>query len=154
MSFAQAKQAVVEFIALDLSFYYTFFLVWNHWCFEGAKSGAGTGLTLSGDVISHTGVVFWNVIAHIADIWLIIWALWGEQVQSRVSQCSSVWHKLSLSLASSVCLSLSSSLTQEHTAVCQWLPNCSSPLLSVPLQNWKQDTAACLYFLWQIQWDH
>lgn len=49
------------------------------WCMVGP--------TLSGDVIGHAGVVLWNVIAHIADIWLIVWALWGEQVQSGVSQC-------------------------------------------------------------------
>jgi len=85
------------------------------WCSWWCRVGP----TLSGDVISHTGVVLWNVIAHIADIWLIVWALRGEKVQSGVSQ--RVPHKLWWG-------------QQAVVAVCQRLTNCSSRRLSVPLQ--------------------
>lgn len=45
----------------------------------------GIGPTLSGDVISHAGVVLGNVIAHIADVRLIIRALQEAEVQSGES---------------------------------------------------------------------
>lgn len=93
--------------------------------------------TLSGDVISHAGVVLWNVIAHIADIWLIVWALWGEQVQSGVSQCSRVQHKLwSESHTHSYCSLPVANKLQQSSAICP----------TAVIIRW--DTAAFSYFIY------
>lgn len=95
---------------------------WKNGCVK--RLHTGTGPTLSGDVIGYTGVVLWNVIAHIADIWLIIWALWQEQV----SHCKSETHTCSY----------------RRAYPAGWLTKCSH-CVSASLQQWIRGAAAILF---------